>query len=367
MAGAVDGVTAAGTVPPDDGRTGAHPKSRGAARRASRRGPTIDDVATVAGVSRGTVSRALNGGRYVSPAAQAAVRKAVRSTGYVVNSSARSLVTRRANAVAFVVSEPQERLFEDPNFDVLLRAATQCLAEHDIALVLMVAGDEDGRARVVRFVRGSHVDGVLLISTHGKDPLVAELVRHDLPLVMCGRPPDAAAAVPYAGAQDREGARQMTRYLLGTGRRTVGIITGPLDTPGGMDRLAGYRDVLGRRARKSLITSASQYSYAGGYDGMTALLEQSPGIDAVFVGSDLLAAGAIAALRRAGRRVPEDVAVGGFDDSRVALMTDPPLTTMRQPMERVAAEMVRLLLQCVAGEPAGSVLLPVELVRRGSA
>ena len=109
------GPGAAEAVPP-------HPKSRSAARQAPRRGPTIDDVAAAAGVSRGTVSRVLNGGRWVSPAASAAVQKAMRKTGYVVNHSARSLVTRRSNAVAFVLSEPHDLLFEDPE---LQRAAAE--------------------------------------------------------------------------------------------------------------------------------------------------------------------------------------------------------------------------------------------------
>jgi DNA-binding LacI/PurR family transcriptional regulator len=344
----------------------AHPKSRGAARRALRRGPTIDDVAELAGVSRGTVSRVLNGGRYVSPAALRAVERAMRDTGYTVNQSARSLVTKQSNAVAFVLSEPQERLFEDPNFSVLLRCCTQALAEQDFSLVLMLEASADERDRVLRYVRGGHVDGVLLISAHSGDPFVADLGSGVVPAVACGKPGGFAANVPYVAAEDREGARQMTRFLLDRGRRRIGMIGCP-QISGGQERLQGYREVLGRRARARLVVEATDYSYAAGVSAMRDLLAASPDVDAVFAASDLLAAGALAELRRAGRRVPDDVAVGGFDDSRIAQETDPPLTTIRQPLERVGREMVNVLFALIRGEPVSSRMLPTELVVRDSA
>jgi len=344
-----------------------HPKSRGAARRAKRRGPTIDDVAALAGVSRGTVSRVLNGGHDVSAAAMAAVEQAIRTSGYVVNQSARSLVTRTTNAVAFVLSEPQERLFEDPNFSVLLRSATQALAERNVSLVLMIAGGPEDRDRELGYLRSGHVDGVMLVSSHGGDPLVAALARDGIPFVVCGKPLGYGDALPYVCADDRAGGRDMTRFLVEQGRKRIGIITGPLDTSGGYERLQGFFDVLGRRTPKRRIVSASEYSHAAGERAMEQLLEQAPDLDAVFVASDLMAAGALAVLRRSGRTVPDDVAVGGFDDSHVAVTTDPPLTTIRQPLDLVARSMVQLLLEQVSGEPTRSVTLPVNLVRRESA
>ncbi|GIF69160.1 LacI family transcriptional regulator [Asanoa ishikariensis] len=343
-----------------------HPKSRGAARRALRRGPTIDDVAEVAGVSRGTVSRVLNGAHYVSPGALKAVEQAMRTTGYTVNQSARSLVTKQSNAIAFVLSEPQERLFEDPNFSVLLRCCTQALGEQDFSLVLMLESSADERDRVLRYVRGGHVDGVLLISAHAGDPFIGDLARGVLPAVACGRPAGHGVSIPYVAAEDRQGAREMTQYLVDQGRRRIGMIACP-QVVGGPERLAGYRDVLGRKALKRLVVDADDYSHAAGVAAMRSLLATSPDIDAVFAASDMLAAGAIDELRRAGRRVPEDVAVGGFDDSRIARETDPPLTTIRQPLEQVAREMVDVLLRLVRREPASSRLLPTELVVRESA
>ncbi|MGH3486835.1 MAG: LacI family DNA-binding transcriptional regulator [Actinopolymorphaceae bacterium] len=340
-----------------------HPTSRAAARR----DPTIDDVATLAGVSRGTVSRVLNGGRHVSKGALAAVERAVRDSGYLVNANARSLVTKRANAVAFVLSEPQERLFTDPNFSVLLPACTQALADHGLSLILMVAASEDERNRVLRYVHSRHVDGVLLVSTHGGDPVFGALQQSQIPAVACGRPLDHDVTIPYVSADDREGGRQMTRYLRDRGHQRIAIIGGPLDTAGGYDRLQGYRDILGRRALKRLAVCAPDFGYDAGKDAMSDLLEASPDIDAVFAASDLLASGALTTLRRAGRRVPDDVAVCGFDDSSVAATSDPPLTTIRQPLEQVAKEMVDVLLALIRHEPASSRILPTQLVVRTSA
>jgi DNA-binding LacI/PurR family transcriptional regulator len=343
-----------------------HPKSRGAARRAMRRGPTIDDVAQRAGVSRGTVSRVLNGARYVSPGSREAVCRAMRETGYVTNQSARSLVTRRTNAVAFIVSEPQERLFEDPNSSALLHACTQELATRDAHLVLMLAAGDENRDRVLRYVTAGHVDGALLVSTHRGDPVARRLSLARVPVVSCGRPLDVDRPIRYVAADDRGGAHQMVEHLRGLGRARIATITGPLDTPGGIERLAGYRDVLGPDVPDRMIASAADWSHAAGVTAMTRLLETAPDLDAVFVASDLLATGALAVLRRAGRGVPHEVAVGGFDDSPVAVTTDPALTTVRQPLDLVGRHMVRVLHELLDGESAVNIVVPTELIRRDS-
>ncbi|MEO3743080.1 LacI family DNA-binding transcriptional regulator [Plantactinospora sp. B24E8] len=337
---------------------------RNRARRVRPR-PTMDDVAAVAGVSRGTVSRVLNGGHNVSGPALDAVRRAIRKTGYVVNQHARSLVTQRSDSVAFILSEPQDRLFEDPNFNILLRGCTQELAEHDITLLLTIAGTSEDRKRVGRYVTAGHVDGALVISSHAGSPLLDDLEARGLPFVACGRPLGRDRNVSYVAADDRGGARQMVSYLRSQGRQRIATITGPLDTSGGVDRLAGYRDVLGEVDPRLVVTA--DYSHDGGAEAMARLLRQVPDLDAVFVASDLMAVGAIAALHRAGRRVPDDVAVGGFDDSKVASTSVPRLTTIRQPWPRLSAEMVRLLLNHLAGDAHAAVILPTELVVRDSA
>ena len=330
-----------------------------------RKRPTIRDVATVAGVSRGTVSRVINGGHWVSPEALAAVNDAIRSTGYSANQHARSLATGRSNSIALLLTEPHHLLFEDPTFSILLRAAAQALAKREIPLLLMVAGTPDERRRITDYVSAGHVDGVLLISSHAGNPMVASLLRRGVPTIACGAPLGFETAMGYVAADDVGGARAMVRHLAERGRHRIATITGPVDTPGGRDRLVGYRAELGESFDESLVAHGD-YTRASGERAMRELLAARPDLDAVFVASDLMASGALAALRAAGRTVPGDVAVGGFDDSGLAATLDPPLTTIRQPFERIAAEMVRLLLEVVDGEQPAAITLPATLVQRGS-
>jgi DNA-binding LacI/PurR family transcriptional regulator len=334
-------------------------------RRPQRQRPTINDVAAAAGVSRGTVSRVLNGGRDVSTSAMEAVQKAMRQTGYVVNQHARSLVTQRSQSIAFILSEAQDRLFEDPNFSVLLHGCTQALAAHDITLLLTLAGSQDDRKRVVRYLTAGHVDGALLVSTHSGNPLIGELIAQDLPVVACGKPLGYERSVAYVAVDERDGAAQMVGYLRSIGRRRIATITGPLDTGGGIGRLDGYRDVLGETDPR--LVASGDYTRRGGEAAMEQLLASAPDLDAVFVASDLMAAGALTALHRSGRRVPDDVAVGGFDDSSIAIASHPHLTTVRQPYPRISAEMVRLLLGLIDGDSPSAVIVPAELIVRDSA
>ncbi|MFI5593776.1 LacI family DNA-binding transcriptional regulator [Amycolatopsis sp. NPDC051758] len=338
-------------------------------RPGHKRPPTIHDVAAHAGVSRGTVSRVLQGGHNVSPASQEAVNAAIRKLGYVVNRAARSLVTQRAGSVAFLLSETQDRFFADPNFTTLLRGCTEALAVHDIPLVLITAGTEAERRRITPFLLGHHVDGVLLISSHRGSPMVEHLRRAELPFVCCGKPLGQRGKVSYVAADDREGAKDMVRHLLESGRRRIATIAGPQDSPGGVERLAGYREVLAEHGLPldEQLVEVGDYSWASGEAGMQQLLTRAPDLDAVFVASDLMADGALTAIERTGRRVPADVAVGGFDDSPVASAAHPPLTTMRQPWDRISETMVRQLLAQIDGEGPATVILPTELVVRESA
>jgi DNA-binding LacI/PurR family transcriptional regulator len=330
--------------------------------------PTIRDVASVAGVSRGTVSRVLNGGDRVSPQAQAAVAKAIRQTGYTANHAARSLALGRSNSVAFLLTEPQHVLFEDPTFSRLIAGCTQALSQRGVLLTLITAGNPTDRARAVDYLGGQHVDGVLLVSIHAGSPITDGLLAAGVPTVLCGRFPGLEARLSMVGADDLDGGRQLTAHLIARGARRIATITGPMDSPGGIQRLEGYEQALreaGLPVRPELIANGD-YSRAGGASAMRRLLAATPDLDAVFAASDLMAAGALTVLRDAGRRVPDDVRVGGFDDAAVAETLEPTLTTMRQPFDRIAGEMVRLLLARIDGEGDATVTLPTTLIQRAS-
>ena len=347
-------------------------------------------MAALAGVSRATVSRVVNGSPKVSPAVRAQVERAVAKLGYVPNRAARSLVTRRADSVALVVSEPHARFFSEPFFAGMVRGVSAALAGTGVQLVLLIAQDLPDRGRLERYVAGGHVDGVLLASLHGDDPLPGTLERAGVPAVLVGRPPGGS---PVAGGPgDRRGGPPVDRgsglgqlgrrrqprrrakavdHLARQGRRRIATITGPLDMGVGLDRLEGYRDGLAAAglAGASDLVETGDFTEEGGAAAMARLLER-PGspVDAVFAASDLMAAGALRALRTAARRVPEDVAVVGFEDSAVARYAQPPLTTVRQPIEEMGRQATRLLLARVAGEAGGMhLILDTELVVRASA
>ncbi|MGW1894888.1 LacI family DNA-binding transcriptional regulator [Streptomyces sp. NPDC002004] len=335
--------------------------------------PTLEAVAARAGVSRATVSRVVNGGAGVTDALADRVRRAVDELGYVPNQAARSLVTRRHDAVAVVVAEPETRVFADPFFALQLRGISRELTAHDSQLVLLLTEGRDDHARVGRYLAGGHVDGALVFSLHLDDPLPGLVRRAGVPTVFGGRPgwSDGTRSVPYVDCDNRGGARDAVRHLAGLGRTRIAHITGPLDQTSAADRLDGFRDVL--VDHDPALLAEGDFTPAGGERAMRQLLDRSPGLDAVFAANDLSAAGALRVLRERGRRVPEDVALVGFDDMLpVAEQTDPPLTTVRQDIEGMGRLMARLLLRRLdrggsAGDGPASVVMPTTLVRRASA
>jgi len=342
--------------------------SGGPAGTAGGRGrPTLEMVAARAGVSRATVSRVVNGSPTVAPEIRETVLRAVAELGYVPNLAARSLVTQRTDSYALVVPEPANRVFsDDPFFSIVIRGVSEELEKADKQLVLMLANSDTSHDRVERYAMAGHVDGVMFVSMHGADPLPATLTRLGVPVV-CNERPLGRTSVPYVGVDNVGGAEAATRHLLESGRTRVATIAGPLDMVGGIDRLAGYRAALkGTRCRP--ILAVGDFTRESGVAAMRQLLDSDPDIDGVFVASDLMADGALRALRQAGRRVPDDVAVVGFDDIEVARYTEPPLTTVRQPILTIGRELARMVLRLAAGEEiTSSVVLPTELIIRESA
>ncbi|GID29501.1 LacI family DNA-binding transcriptional regulator [Paractinoplanes brasiliensis] len=333
-----------------------------------RKRPTIRDVAREAGVSYATVSRVLNGREWVSPEAVRAVREAISRTGYTANPHARSLATGKSGSIAFLLTEPQHLLFEDPNFSVLLRGVAQALSDRELTLILMIASTPEERARTIAYLSGGHVDGVLLVSPHSGDPLLSQLVRAEVPIVACGRVLGYEQVISSVMADDRNGGRSAVEHLIGAGCGRIATITGPQDTAGGVDRLQGYHDALiahGLTIDPGRIVHGD-WSRESGAAAMRTLLERSPDLDAVFAASDAMADGALRVLREAGRDVPGDVRVVGFDDSGLAATTEPPLTTVRHPLDRVSEEMVRLLTDVIAGRTPLSITVPTTLVVRAS-
>ena len=335
--------------------------------RVGRERPTLEKVAARAGVSRATASRVINGSPTVAPHIRDAVMRAVKALGYVPNLAARTLVTQRTDSYALVVPEPTNRVFSDDQFfPGIISGVSQELEAADRQLVLMLAHSSTSHNRVERYAMAGHVDGVMLASMHGADPLPSMLARMGIPVV-CSERSLGRSDLPYVGVDNVGGATAATRHLLELGRKRIATIAGPPDMIGGIDRLTGYRAALRGTQNRSHL-AIGEFTRESGAVAMRQLLEDDPRLDAVFAASDLMADGALRTLRQAGRRVPDDVAVVGFDDIEAARYTEPPLTTVRQPIVEIGVEMARLILRLSAGEDGcQSVVLPTELVIRESA
>lgn len=337
--------------------------------RTRRGGLTLEGVASLAGVSRATVSRVVNGSPKVSPEVRREVEAAIERLGYVPNRAARSLVTRRSGSFGLVITEPTGRLFSDPFFPRVLRGISAELNARDLQLVLLMPNSPSDVQRTGDYLSAGHVDGAVLVSLHGADPLPARLSAAGIPLVLVGRPLRGVSA-SYVDVDNRQGARSAVEHLIATGRRAIATIAGPQDMPAGIDRLTGYRDAIGEAFRVSDATleATGDFTQESGARAMTRLLAKRPDLDGVFAASDLMAAGALSVLVASGRQVPDDVAIVGYDDSPVATSTQPQLSSVRQPIEEMGREVARLLIEAVEGTDRVQrrVILATELVKRAS-
>ncbi|MGW8482335.1 LacI family DNA-binding transcriptional regulator [Microbacterium sp. NPDC055903] len=326
---------------------------------------TIEEVAAAAGVSRSTVSRVVNGSTAVSPEALDAVRSAIASLNYVPNRAARSLATRQTNAIALIVPEDTTRFFGDPFFAAIVAGITGALAGSDYILNLLIASDDPGD-KMASFVRNGGVDGALIVSHHSSDAYI-DTIADAVPTVFGGRPLHARDTDYVVDVDNVTAARLAAEHLIGIGRTRIATITGPLTMLSAGDRLEGFRSALADAGIEPFAVEEGDYFEAGGAEAARRILAAGTP-DAIFVASDLMARGAIRSLRAAGLRVPEDVAVVGFDDSSVAVSTDPPLTTVRQPMYKQGETMAAVLLAHLSGgAPGRETILPTELVVRASA
>jgi DNA-binding LacI/PurR family transcriptional regulator len=340
----------------------------GGADGSSRRRPTLEEVAAQAGVGRGTASRAINGSPGVSARARAAVQAAVESLGYVPNPAARALVTQRTGAIAIVIAESDDRIFGEAYFARIVRGCAEVVSAAGGQLVLPVVRRDDRKA-LAEFLRPMHVDGIVLLDQETTSTLAEEIWDTRLPVVHGGRPV-GGLRFPYVDTDNAEGAKLAVGHLLSRGRRRVAMITGSHLSTHSNDRLEGYRTTLeaaGLPVEEELIAEGD-FDEATGERAMRVLLGRRPELDAVFAGNDAMAVGALRVLREAGRHVPDDVAVVGFDDAPFAATSEPALTTVNQPTEEVGRRLARMLLEQIEdpGREPVPVILPTTLVVRKS-
>jgi DNA-binding LacI/PurR family transcriptional regulator len=337
----------------------------------SNRPPTLVDVAKAAGVSRATASRVINGVETVDEGMRSKVEAAVRLTGYIPNTVARSLVTRKAGAIALVISGSDgsaEQVLGDPFFGRVTSGVVKSLLPRKVHPTLVLADSDAARLDAVSYVRQGKADGALLVSTHSDDTLPGLFVDAGIPAVLFARP-GRDVPISYVDLAHERGAALAADRLVSRGSRRVVTIAGPSDVPAAQDRLTGFRHAMARHGQAYVPVAKGNFTRESGEQAMTELLAAHPDLDGVFAANDLMAAGALKVLQAHHRAVPDDVAVVGFDDSEPAHSTHPQLTTVAQPVEEMAAEMARILLAHIEDPTLHptSVIFDPHLVPRESA
>lgn len=333
----------------------------------SRTPATLDQVARAAGVSRATASRVFSGNPQVSDEVRMAVERAAVELGYVPNLAARSLAAGPSESVGVIVPDPGSRLFSDPLLPRLLRGIGEELSANGLQMVLFAPQSAIDVQRLEQYLVGGHVDAVLLLALHESDTLPVRLQARGIPMVFGGRPRQPLD-VSFVDVDNHAGGRTATEHLIEQGRRHIAHVAGPGHVPVASERLQGFREAMWNAALRSDLVEHGELDRDGGEIAMGRLLATGVEIDAVFAASDAMAAGAMWALQVLGRRVPDDVAVIGFDDSPIAAATQPPLTSVRQPVEDMGREMAKLVLSlsAVRGQPPQQMILSPELTVRES-
>jgi LacI family transcriptional regulator len=328
---------------------------------------TLEEIAKHAGVSRSTVSRVMNDHPSVDDETRARVLSVAERLNYQPNMAARSLAAGRTRILGLVIPMGVSALFTDPYFPLLIQGISSACSANDHSVMLWIAEPEYERRTIRQALQGGMIDGVILASALMDDPMLEALRKRGLPFILVGRHP-TDDNLSYVDVDNTNAARNMVSYLIRLGYERIATITGPRNMIAGADRLQGYLNALRERkvAHDADLIVESDFTEEGGYVAMQRLLPFAP--DAVFAASDAMAVGALRALRDAGKRVPDDIAVTGFDDVPFAARTDPPLTTVRQPIQpmgSVAAETLITMISHPDGQPH-RVLLPTELIIRAS-
>jgi DNA-binding LacI/PurR family transcriptional regulator len=326
---------------------------------------TIDELARLSGVSRATVSRVINGGP-VAESTRLRVQQVLDATNYRPNRAAQTLARGgRSGIVGVAFHIDPHQLFSDPYFSQLLQGMSDVLADRAAGMMLWL-GQRTKEETLDRILSSALLDGVIVTAHFLDDPLVDGLLRSTLPTVLVGhRRADRSAS--YVDVDHVQAADTMTTHLVGLGRRKVGHITGLRGTVAAEDRLLGYERAMARAGLSTEgLVIAGAFDQASGAAGAATLIDA--GADAIFCANDAMASGALETITAAGRRVPDDIALAGFDDLDFAAHLDPPLTTIRQGVREQGAEAAHTLFQLL-GHPDGGprrVILPTELVIRQS-
>ncbi len=329
---------------------------------------TLEKIGKLAGVSRSTVSRVINNHDSVSQRVRERVSQVVAETGYQPNLAARSLASNRSGIIGLVIPNRVQFLFSDPYFPRIIEGVTKACNANDYTVALFLFHNKDEEEKIYpRVLQTGFVDGVIVTATEMGDFLIPKLIENKMPFVMVGRP-EHKSHISFIDVDNLAGAYTAVIHLIWLGYKRIATITGPLNTSAGLDRRDGYLKALSERGYniEHELIQPGDFTEQGGYKAMQRLLPLKP--DALFVASDMMALGALQAIRDASLVVPDDIAIVSFDDLLPSTRLTPPLTTVKQPIQRVGAKAVEILLDLLEYglEPPRRIIMPTELVVRAS-
>jgi len=328
---------------------------------------TIKRIAELAGVSKATVSRVLNGYPHISDQVREQVQKVIDETGYQPNQVARSLASDRSNIIGLVIPSGPQAVFTDPYFSVLIESISQATNSNKLTLALFIfQTEEEGLDTVSGILSTGLLDGLIITADYKGELVTSKLASNSMPFVLIGRP-NQPLGITSIDTDNVAGSYQATMYLIESGYKRVATIASNQNTSG-EDRLTGYCKALeevGLPFTEKLV-AYGDYSLDSGYDAMKQLAPEKP--DSVYIASDTMALGALRYLREINVQVPDDVAIVSHDDLAPALQADPQLTTIQQPIASTGIRAVEVLMELIAGDniPARQIVLPNKLIVRAS-
>ena len=328
--------------------------------------PTIRDVAKQAGVAPITVSRVVNNSGYVSQEKRDRVENAIAELGYVPNTLARSLRSRRTNTLALVLTD-----ITNPFWTTVARGVEDAASAAGLNVIFCNTDEsEEEQNRYLKVLLQKQVDGILLAPAHSSHEQIESILSQNMPVVIIDRRIDGAE-VDTVYCDSEGGAYDLVEHLISLGHKRIAILNGPKDVTTVIDRLHGYKRALteaGVEANEKLLFCGG-FDIDSGYSMAQQALARSPRPTALFAANNFIAIGAIRAIRDAGLAIPEDVALVGFDDLPETLVIDPFLTAAAQPAYEMGRQATMLLLDRLSGkapEEIQEIVLPVELIVRQS-
>jgi LacI family transcriptional regulator len=328
---------------------------------------TLEDIARLTGCSRSTVSRVINGDANVSESTRQKVKKVIAELNFQPNLAARGLASGQTHILGLIVPLSVTSIFSDPFYPQLIQSVSKTSSQRDYSIMLWLASPEFERRTIHQVLYNGLIDGVIVSAMPLNDSIIQSLAKSNLPFATIGRNPNDDKTC-FIDVDNYNGAREAVDHLYKMGRRRIATIAGPGNVIVGFDRLRGYKDAIlehGLEYDPDLVVEGD-FSDAGGYIAALKLINKHP--DGIFATSDVMAVAAIRALVEAGLKVPEDVAIVGFDDISLASRSVPALTTIRQPIELMGASVVNMLIDLIEHPSTAtrSLVLPTELVIRSS-